>query len=116
MRYALPTLALAATLALSGACATQPDPEDMAEQALERWGIEGVEVDYDDDDKILRLKGTVPTEDVRQNAEESVRAAVGRNASITNEVLVEDTRSGMPPAAPTGQQAPAASGPGGQVP
>lgn len=107
MRHRLPTIALVATLALAGACADQPDPDDMAEQALERWGIQGVEADYDDDAKVIRLTGTVSTEDQKQNAEESVRAAVGRTATIRNEITVDEARAASPmtpaPAAPAGQ-------------
>ena len=106
MRHRFTTLMLAATLGLTVACSEGPDPDDTAEQALERWGIKGVEADYDDDAKVIRLTGSVATEDMKQNAEESVRAAVGRTATITNEIMVTDARSGMTtpaPAAPAGQ-------------
>ena len=107
MRHHISTLVLAATLSLAGACADQPDPDDMAEEALTRWGINGVEADYDDDTKVVRLTGTVGTEDQKQNAEESVRAAVGRTATIQNDIAVDDTRATQsvpaPAPAPTGQ-------------
>lgn len=106
MRHRLTTLVLATTLGLTLACSERPDPDDMAEDALERWGIRGVEADYDESSKVIRLTGSVATEDLKQNAEESVRAAVGRTATITNEITVRDTRSGMAtpaPAAPAGQ-------------
>lgn len=112
MRHHFTALALVATLSLTGACADRPDPDDMAEQALERWGIKGVEADYDDDTKVVRLTGTVTTEDLKQNAEESVRAAVGRTATIQNDIAVDDTRAGMTP-----QPAPPApAGQAGQTP
>jgi osmotically-inducible protein OsmY len=94
MTHALTTLALAAMLGLAGACGSRQEPDDVAEQALERWGIQGVEVDYDDDTKVVRLTGTVASEDLRRNAEESVRAAVGRTTTVSNEIRVEDTRPG----------------------
>jgi hypothetical protein len=108
MRHRFSAIALAATLTLAGgACADRPDPDDMAEEALTRWGIDGVEADYDEDAKVVRLTGTVGTEDQKQNAEESVRAAVGRTATIQNDISVDDTRATQPtpsPApAPTGQ-------------
>lgn len=107
MRHHFTALALVATLSLAGACADRPEPDDVAEQALERWGIEGVEADYDDDTKVVRLTGTVATEDQKQNAEESVRAAVGRTATIRNDIAVDDTRAGVTtspaPATPSGQ-------------
>ena len=88
MRHRLTTLVLATTLGLTLACSERPDPDDMAEDALERWGIRGVEADYDESSKVIRLTGSVATEDLKQNAEESVRAAVGRTATITNEITV----------------------------
>lgn len=107
MRHRFTAIALAATLTLAGACADRPDPDDMAEEALTRWGINGVEADYDEDTKVVRLTGTVGTEDQKQNAEESVRAAVGRTATIRNDITVDDTRATQstpaPAAAPTGQ-------------
>jgi hypothetical protein len=107
MRHRFSAIALAATLTLAGACADRPDPDDVAEEALTRWGINGVEADYDEDTKVVRLSGTVGTEDQKQNAEESVRAAVGRTATIQNDITVDDTRATQtmpaPAPAPAGQ-------------
>lgn len=112
MRHRFSAIALAATLTLAGACADRPDPDDMAEEALTRWGINGVEADYDEDTKVVRLTGTVGTEDQKQNAEESVRAAVGRTATIRNDITVDDTRATQTMPAP----APAPTGQSGQTP
>jgi hypothetical protein len=88
------TLVLTATVAFGGACAARPEPGDMARQALERRGIEGVEVGFEPDTRMVRLRGLVATDEVRQNAEASVRAVVGRMATVSNEVLVEGGRAG----------------------
>lgn len=109
MRHRVTALALAATLSVAGACADRPDPDDVAEQALERWGITGIDADYDDDTNVLRLTGRVATPDQKQNAEESVRAAVGRTATIQNDIAVDEPRADMTPA-------PAPAAPAGQTP
>jgi hypothetical protein len=77
----------------------------MARQALERWGIAGVEVDFDPDTRMVRLRGLVATDEVRQTAEESVRAAVGPAATVSHEVVVGGTRTGAMEPAPD-QRAP----------
>jgi hypothetical protein len=111
MRHRFSAIALAATLTLAGACADRPDPDDVAEEALTRWGINGVEADYDEDTKVVRLSGTVGTEDQKQNAEESVRAAVGRTATIQNDITVDDTRATQTMPAPAPAPAPAGQTP-----
>lgn len=95
MRTTLTAIALAATLGLATACDNRPDADEVATAALERNGIENVNVDFDDDANIVHLRGTVASEDIRTRAEETVRTAVGTTATVANEVLVEGPSEAM---------------------
>jgi osmotically-inducible protein OsmY len=84
----------AAFLALAigtSACTTgtENDPGDRVEQALEQANVEGVNVDYDRDARVVHLKGQVQSADEKQRAEEIAATAVGTSGTVLNELMVE---------------------------
>lgn len=77
--------------ALVGAVACGPERADYdsaAQQALNREGFENLSTSYDDDNKVLHIKGTVMTETEREKAGEVARSAVAPGAQVANEVTV----------------------------
>lgn len=71
------------------ACQSGPDVQKMADGALESVAVDSkVDARYDDGADIVRLSGTVDTEDERTRAVEAVTHAVGSYAQIANEVVV----------------------------
>src|SRR5262245_41290379 len=83
-------VALAATLAITGACNNGPDPSDKVSKALKDAKLEDVKVDWDREAHIAHLKGTVDQPTDRQRAEEVASAAVGTSGRVLNEVTVKN--------------------------
>ncbi|HSK08050.1 MAG TPA: BON domain-containing protein [Vicinamibacterales bacterium] len=86
----LPAAFLALAIGTS-ACMTENDPSDRVEQALEQANVEGVNVDYDRDARVVHLKGQVQSADEKQRAEEVATTAVGTSGTVLNELMVEGT-------------------------
>jgi osmotically-inducible protein OsmY len=67
---------------------SEPDYEEQATRALESANLSDVDVDYDSNDRVLHVSGTVPTELDRQRAGDIVEKAVNNAARVANEVVV----------------------------
>jgi hyperosmotically inducible protein len=64
-----------------------PPVKENVEQALDRGGMDNINVDEDTEKGVITLKGEVPTEDRKQQAEQlAQQAAPGR--VIANELMV----------------------------
>jgi osmotically-inducible protein OsmY len=71
------------------ACNTGPNPKDEVTKALDEANIEDVNVDWDSDAKLLRLKGAVDSNAERTQAETVAARAVGTTGQVVNELTVE---------------------------
>jgi osmotically-inducible protein OsmY len=81
---------LAAGLTVS-ACSDNraPDPSDKVQAALKNANLGDVDVNYDRDEKVVHLKGTVDSADQRARAEQIAERAVGTSGKVLNEVTVK---------------------------
>ena len=86
---AIPIVVATFLSAAALACNTQPDPKDEVTRALDEANIEDVNVDWDDDAKLLHLKGTVDSSVERAQAESVAARAVGTTGQVVNELTVE---------------------------
>jgi osmotically-inducible protein OsmY len=75
---------------LSYACNRGPDVKDQVQQSLEQANIDDVNVDWDRNEKVVHLKGTVDSAAERQRAEEVATQAVGTSGTVLNELTIED--------------------------
>lgn len=88
-----PALALSLALA-SGACTNAANSNDAAnrvEKALGEARVEGVNVDYDRNARVVHLKGKVESAQAKQRAEQIAESAVGTSGTVLNELTVEGT-------------------------
>lgn len=77
-------------LLVAAACARgTSDTEENVRQALEQANLEAVDVQLDQDAKVLYLSGTVETLAERTRAEEVAAAAVGTSGRVLNDLTVE---------------------------
>ena len=81
---------LAAGLTVS-ACSDNraPDPSDKVQAALKNANLGDVDVNYDRDEKVVHLRGTVDSADQRARAEQIAERAVGTSGKVLNEVTVK---------------------------
>jgi osmotically-inducible protein OsmY len=80
---------LAAVLGLVG-CDRGPDVEKMADGALKSVALDDkVDAKFDKGAHVVRLSGTVDSEADKAKAADAVRASVGSQAQIANEVVVQ---------------------------
>ena len=82
--------ALLVAAPLSYACNRGPDVKDEVQQSLKQANIEDVNVDYDRNEKVVHLKGTVDSAAERQRAEDVATQAVGTSGTVLNELTIED--------------------------
>jgi osmotically-inducible protein OsmY len=88
--HALAVSALLVGAPLSYACNRGPDVKDQVENSLEQANIDDVNVDWDKNEKVVHLKGSVDSAAERQRAEEVAMTAVGTSGKVLNELTVED--------------------------
>lgn len=85
--------ALALTLALGAtACTNAANPNDAADRvtkALDEAKVEGVNVDYDRNARVVHLKGRVDSAEQKARVEEIAETAVGTSGTVMNELTVE---------------------------
>jgi len=62
------------------------DPSDKVQAALKNANLSDVDVNYDRDEKVVHLKGTVDSADQRARAEQIAERAVGTSGKVLNEV------------------------------
>jgi osmotically-inducible protein OsmY len=87
--HAAAVVGLLAAVPLTYACNREPDVKEQVANSLEQANIEDVNVDWDEDGKIVHLKGKVDSTDERQRAEQIAMAAVGTSGTVLNELTVE---------------------------
>ena len=87
--HAAAVVGLLASVPLTYACNREPDVKEQVANSLEQANIEDVNVDWDEDGKIVHLKGKVDSTDERQRAEQIAMAAVGTSGTVLNELTVE---------------------------
>lgn len=83
--------ALIASLALAPAACGRDDSPDVkqnVENAFERERVQGVDTEWDDDGRVLHLKGSVASEAERARAEEIATRAVGTSGRVANELTL----------------------------
>lgn len=86
--------ALVLGLALGAGCtnaANNNDAADRVEKALDQAKVEGVNVDYDRNARVVHLKGKVESAQAKQRVEEIAETAVGTSGTVLNELTVEGT-------------------------
>jgi osmotically-inducible protein OsmY len=76
------------TAALTLACGSPDDTEEMVRGALEQANLRTVDVDLDDAAHTVRLTGTVDTLSDRARAEEVAAAVVGTTGEVQNDIVV----------------------------
>ena len=86
----VPALALTQALGAT-ACttATNEDAADRVEKALDEAKVEGVNVDYDQNARVVHLKGKVDSAELKDRAEQIAETAVGTSGTVLNELTVE---------------------------
>ena len=86
-------LAIATTVAGVSACNRQDstDVKQNVEQALDREKIDGVNIDWDKDAKVVHLKGSVDSDVKRARAEALATQAVGTSGKVANELTLTGT-------------------------
>lgn len=86
-----PALVLALTLGAAGCtnAANDNDAANRVEKALDEAKVEGVNVDYDRNARVVHLKGKVDSAQVKQQAESIAETAVGTSGTVLNELTVE---------------------------
>jgi osmotically-inducible protein OsmY len=80
-------------LAAAAGCAAetdQADPRARAEEALNEERLSDVDLDWNEDNRVLHLKGSVASADERNRAEEIAEQAVGTSGRVLNELTVDD--------------------------
>jgi osmotically-inducible protein OsmY len=82
--------ALLVAAPLSYGCNRPPDVKDEVQQSLKQANIDDVNVDYDNNEKVVHLKGSVDSAAERQRAEEVATQAVGTSGTVLNELTIED--------------------------
>jgi osmotically-inducible protein OsmY len=88
-------VAVAVSLATAGLAACggdKPDVKENVENALEREKVENVNVDWDDDARVLHLKGAVATDAEKARAESVATQAVGTSGKVANELTLRVDR------------------------
>jgi len=89
MRKWIAVGALASAVSV-GACQRGPDVEKMAEGALQGVALdEKVDAKFDESARVVRLAGTVDSADQRTKAADAVKASIGTQAQVANEIVVE---------------------------
>jgi osmotically-inducible protein OsmY len=81
---------LAAGLPLSYACNRGPDVKEQVQDSLKQANIDDVNVDWDKNENVVHLKGSVDSTAERERAEQVATAAVGTSGKVLNELTVED--------------------------
>jgi osmotically-inducible protein OsmY len=90
MRKAAALLGVGLLVVMAAACAqNEPDYEEAANRALDQANLDDVEADFDTTERVVHVKGTVPSEADRQRAGDVVQQAVNNGAQVANEVTVE---------------------------
>jgi osmotically-inducible protein OsmY len=91
MKHGLCASAIVALLAMPAAygCNREPDVKERVSESLEQANIKDVNVDWDNDGKIVHLKGEVASSAERQRAEQIAGAAVGTSGTVLNELTVD---------------------------
>ena len=81
---------IAVTALGAGACnrENEVDVKKNVETALERERLEGVDTDWDKDNRVLHLKGAVDSDQVRARAEAIATQAVGTSGKVANELTL----------------------------
>ena len=82
--------ALLVAAPLSYGCNRGPDVKGEVQQSLKQANIDDVNVDYDKNEKVVHLKGSVDSAAEKQRAEEVATQAVGTSGTVLNELTVED--------------------------
>jgi osmotically-inducible protein OsmY len=75
------------------ACGRGPDTEENIRKALDQANMNAVQVDVDDEARIVHLQGTVGTMADRTRANEIATAVVGTSGRVLNELTVEGLTS-----------------------
>jgi len=89
MRKYLIGVALGGVLVVA-ACNRGPDVQVMADGALASSAMaDQVKAHYDREAKVVRLSGTVASDEAKTRATEAVTASVGSHAQIANEIVVQ---------------------------
>jgi osmotically-inducible protein OsmY len=65
------------------------DPSDKVSAALKNANLGDVDVNYDRDERVVHLKGTVDSADQRTRAEQLAERAVGTSGKVLNELTVK---------------------------
>jgi hyperosmotically inducible periplasmic protein len=84
--------ALMLSLVVVYGCERQPEGPDLREQvneSLERENLDHVTVDWDRDNNVVHLRGSVNSPAERQRAEQIANNAVGTTGTVLNELTVE---------------------------
>ena len=82
--------ALASAVSVAGCQQRGPDVEKAAEGALEKVALDDkVDAKYDESARVVRLSGTVDSADQRARAADAVKASIGTQAQVANEIVVE---------------------------
>jgi osmotically-inducible protein OsmY len=66
-----------------------PDPSDKVAAALKNANLKDVDVNYDKDERVVHLKGSVDNAGERNRAEQIAERAVGTSGKVLNEVTVK---------------------------
>jgi osmotically-inducible protein OsmY len=97
MRKTAPLLAAlglaVATFGASG-CSREDDPRDRVSRALDQANLDDVNVDWDHDAGLVRLKGEVDSANEKARAERIASSAAGASAKVVNELTVNDGHMG----------------------
>lgn len=80
---------LAIGLSLTACSKSTRDPSDKVSVALKEANLRDVDVNYDRDERVVHLKGTVGTAGERAQAEEIADRAVGTSGKVLNKVTVK---------------------------
>jgi osmotically-inducible protein OsmY len=84
--------AVVLSLALGAAACTNTANDSAAarvEKALDEAKVEGVNVDYDENGRVVHLKGKVESAEQKERAEQIAATAVGTTGTVLNELEVE---------------------------
>lgn len=87
-------LALAAATVGATGCSREDDPRDRVSRALDQANLDDVNVDWDRDAGLVRLKGEVDTAGEKARAERIATSAAGTSAKVVNEITVSDGKMG----------------------
>jgi len=84
-----PALALALALGATACTNTANDAANRVEKALDEAKVEGVNVDYDRNARVVHLKGKVDSTEMKDRAGQIAETAVGTSGTVLNELTVE---------------------------